>query len=362
MRKIGLIFLVLALALLTLSLASCGDDEQPTPPTTYTITYECDGGVLANGGAESYVTSKTETLPIAVKTGYTFLGWYESPDFTGEPLVTTEGKSANLVLYAKWEPITVKVEFYIAGVLFETQEISYGGDATLPLPAEIADSIPAGKVFRGWDGPYTGLTADTKIHANLEDAQTPPVDPEDPPVDPEDPPVDPEDPPVDPEDPPVDPEDPPAPVTHTIIYNTNGGTLSAPVTSYTEGDAITLPLPEERKGSTFIGWYTSQSFEGDPITTTAGCTEDLVLYAKWEVKTYEVTFWFRNPKTGRDEQIGEAQIVPYGGDAVPPAEKTFMPSGYSLIGWNQGYKNITSDRKIIALVLEGDDEWSSTIN
>ena len=345
MRKIGLIFLVLVLALLTLSLASCGDDEQPTSPTAYTITYECDGGILANGGAESYVASKTKTLPIAVKTGYTFLGWYESPDFTGEPLVTTEGKSENLVLYAKWEPITVKIQFYIADVLFSTQEISYGGSATLPLPAEIADSIPEGKVFLGWDGPYTGLTADTKIHAKLEDVQTPPVDPEDP---------------EDPENP--DPPAPPA-VTHTILYNTNGGTLNAPVTSYTEGDVITLPVPEERKGSTFIGWYTSQSFEGEPITTTEGCTADLVLYAKWEVKTYEVTFWFRNPKTGRDEQIGEAQIVPYGGDAVPPAEKTFMPSGYSLIGWqHQGYKNITSDRKIIALILEGDDKWSSTIN
>ncbi len=339
MRKIGLIFLVLTLALVAVSLVSCGEDEQPAP-TTYTITYECDGGVLANGGAESYVASKILKLPIAVKTGYTFLGWYESSDFTGEPIATTEGKSGNLTLYAKWEPIVVTVEFYVAGVKVDTQEVPYGGNATLLSLEEIADKIPAGKVFLGWNGAYTGLTSNTQIVANLGDAQTPPTEPDEP-----------------------TPPTPPAPVTHTIIYNTNGGTLSAPVTSYTEGTVITLPTPEERKGHAFVGWYTTQNFEGDPITTTEGCTGTLILYAKWEVQTFEVTFWFRNPKTGRDEQIGEVQIIPYGGDAVPPAEKTFMPSGYSLIGWyQQAHKNITSDRKIIAVVLEKDDDWSSTIN
>ena len=72
---------------------------------TYTITYETNGGTIED---ENYPTSYTYgivvTLPTNVtKTGYTFGGWYENSELTGN--VITQIREADVgdkIYYAKW--------------------------------------------------------------------------------------------------------------------------------------------------------------------------------------------------------------------------------------------------------------------
>jgi hypothetical protein len=57
-----------------------------------------------------------------------------------------------------------------------------------------------------------------------------------------------------------------------------------------ESNDITVSSPS-RNAFNFLGWYDNESLEGNPIETmTQGSFGDVQLFAKWEVKTYDVTF------------------------------------------------------------------------
>lgn len=405
MKRFWFLLLLTCLLLTAGLLVGCSEEEEVYYPT-YSIEYNCNGGTLSGGGTDTYTTETVFTFPIPTRAGYTFLGWCERADLSDTPITDTTNKNSNLTLYAKWRQNTVAVNFYVNGqkVPALAQEIPFGGNATLPSLSDVAEYIPEGKVFTGWQGNYTGLTSNTDIIAILQtatvtvefyvggtlvdtqevvyggDAILPSLsaieavipegkvftgwqgnytdltentvltailvdDTEEPPT------------------PGDDPEPPAPPVTHTIVLHTNGGTLSFPPTKYTEGVTLYLPTPT-RTGSTFVGWYASQDFDGDPIENTEGCTTDLELFAKWETPTFRVTFQFKNPVTGKEEQIGEVQIIPYGGNAVLPDPNSFIPKGYSFLGWNRSHENITSDRVIAAMIVVNQDgeTWSPPIN
>ena len=51
-------------------------------------------------------------LPIPTKTGYTFAGWYENQEFSGDPVTDVPTDSTkNLNFYAKWTANTYTVIF-----------------------------------------------------------------------------------------------------------------------------------------------------------------------------------------------------------------------------------------------------------
>ena len=79
----------------------------------YTISYELDGGVNAEGNPAEYTADQ---LPIALapatKTGFNFLGWYVGDQKVEEIAAGTTG---NLTLTAKWESNTVEITFELNG-------------------------------------------------------------------------------------------------------------------------------------------------------------------------------------------------------------------------------------------------------
>ena len=74
-------------------------------PITYTITYELDGGTNAEDNPASYTYGTGVTSFAAPsKAGYTFKGWYDNADFSGEPVTSISADAHdNITLYAKWE-------------------------------------------------------------------------------------------------------------------------------------------------------------------------------------------------------------------------------------------------------------------
>ena len=124
-----------------------------------TITYELNGGTINSGEVTEYFYGQGAALPTdVIKTGYTFVGWYEDDDFSGSPvteiLATDTG---NKTFYAKWdnindklisitppEPITVENgTAYEDMNLPETVEVETAGNSVTRLPVKWDTARPA---------------------------------------------------------------------------------------------------------------------------------------------------------------------------------------------------------------------------
>lgn len=72
--------------------------------TTYTITYELNGGTGDNLiTTYSSARSGVIDLPRPTKKGYSFMGWYTNASFSRDPILAiSETTNKNLTLYAKW--------------------------------------------------------------------------------------------------------------------------------------------------------------------------------------------------------------------------------------------------------------------
>ena len=132
--------------------------------TRYTISYDLDGGKNAAGNESSYnIEDDTITLLVPRKTGSTFLGWYDTSDFSGN--VVTEissGSSENKTLYAKWEVNEYTVEYIdYDGTVFQTADYEYGVD----LSGVTAPTKPTrlGYTFYRWGGTVPETMEATKV-------------------------------------------------------------------------------------------------------------------------------------------------------------------------------------------------------
>lgn len=109
-----------------------------------TITLNPNGGTLP-----AYSLVAGAALPIPTKTGYTFDGWYENQDFTGNPVTDIPtNNTENLNFYAKWTANTYTVTFDANGGTINNgavTEYTYGVGATLPT-----DVTREGYAFDGW--------------------------------------------------------------------------------------------------------------------------------------------------------------------------------------------------------------------
>jgi uncharacterized repeat protein (TIGR02543 family) len=81
---------------------------------TYTITYNADGGTHSN--PTDYTIESTIALANATKEGYTFLGWYDNADFTGDAVTEIAGSMGDLEFWAKWEVFIGVSENAISGI------------------------------------------------------------------------------------------------------------------------------------------------------------------------------------------------------------------------------------------------------
>ncbi len=71
--------------------------------TKYTISYKLKGGKLKKAGKKTYtIKTKTYSLPIPVRKGYDFDGWYKDPKYKKRISQVKKGSTGNLKLYAKW--------------------------------------------------------------------------------------------------------------------------------------------------------------------------------------------------------------------------------------------------------------------
>ena len=282
--------------------------------STYTITYEKNGGEFTNGSPRtSYQYGDSFPLPTAndiTKTGYTFVSWHTSSSLTDSTKVTeiTSTDTGNKTFYAKWEANTCRVNLEYDGAdggnsntfIEVTFDSTYNN---LPTPTK------KGYDFDGWYTEVNGgskVTKDTKVttdephtlYAHWTKA------------------------------------------TYTVTYEKNGGTIENEKNyqSYQYGQSIVLPTPT-KTGFTFDGWYTDRNFASstkvDAITENDA--EDKTFYAKWTAIAYKVTYYITDKDGKTKEYTFDPVYTTYTYDkslTLPDPTKVTLPTvGYTLDGW-----------------------------
>ena len=197
-------------------------------PTTYTIT------------------SSTITLKNPTRTGYIFGGWYSDSKYRTKVTQIKTGSTGNRTLYAKWTPISYKINYQLNGGKVSGNPTTYNitsKTVTLKNPTR------TGYIFGGWysDSKYrtkvtqikTGSTGNRTLYAKW------------------------------------------TPISYKINYQLNGGKVSGNPTTYNiTSKTVTLKNPT-RTGYIFGGWYSDAKYRTKVTQIKTGSTGNRILYAKW---------------------------------------------------------------------------------
>lgn len=248
----------------------------------YRISYELNGGINAENPDGYDVSDLPVSLHVPSRTGYIFKGWYMGEN---RVLAIPVGTTGNVVVSAKWEPITYTIDFDTNGGLPTLSSIDYTIESDSFTLQEITK---VGYTFDGWyngetkvteitTGTYGNMTLVAKWTADL----------------------------------------------YTISYDLADGVNSPEnPTSYTiESGLITLKDPT-REGYTFAGWY-----NGEQLVTTidSNTLENISLTAKWTVNSYKLTFDVDGNLTEKTFKYGESIT------AIENPTKV----GHTFVGWSE---------------------------
>ncbi len=221
---------------------------------SFTISYELNGGINAEANPANYTIETADiTLAAPSRTGYTFGGWFEKEDLSGDAVSTiAKGSSGDKKVYAKWTAVTYNIVYELnSGTNAAANPAAYTTETnTITLSAPSRTGYTFGGWFTASDFSGTAVTEITKGSTGEKKVYAKWLQ------------------------------------NYSITYNLNSGTNNAsnPAMYHVETNTITLASPT-RTGYTFGGWFIASDFSGTAVTTIAkGSTGNKVFYAKWGAK------------------------------------------------------------------------------
>ena len=127
---------------------------------SYTLTFDGNGGKASESSRTVQYGSSYGALPTAMRTGYTFQGWYTAKDGGSQVYMGTVMGAANTTVYAHWTVNTYTLTFNGNGgkASESSRTVQYGGQyGTLPTATR------TGYTFQGW---YTAKDGGSQVSAS----------------------------------------------------------------------------------------------------------------------------------------------------------------------------------------------------
>ena len=274
----------------------------------YQINYVVSGGELHPESYTKYTYDWAPYLDDAEREGYTFEGWFDHPEMTGEPLTKIpDGLMEDITLYAKWT-----INQYT--IIFDSK----GGSEVAPITQDYASTVSApiaptreGYTFAGWDSevPQTMPAESFTLNATWTINQ------------------------------------------YTITFNSNGGSEVASFTS-DYASAVSAPIAPTRVGYTFAGW--------DQALPTTMPAEPLTLTATWTINQYTITF----------NSNGGSEVAPITSNYASAVSAPIAPTrvGYTFAGWDKALpntmpaENLTYEARWFATEVSTENSVNSAVN
>ena len=273
---------------------------------SYTHTFNANGGGTVSPATitKAYNTA-LGTLPTVSRTGYTFVGWFDTSATSGGTQATTTTKvTGTKTWYARWSINSYTFTFDKNGgntpsatTITKEYNTAVG---TLPTCTRSADNTYT-YTFAGWfdtsaSSGGTQLTTTTKVTSNKTWYARWTATYKD----------------------------------YTVTWNGNGGTPSKSSSSFHYNDALgTLPTAT-RTGYTFKGWSTSANGSVN-VSTTTKVTSNVTYYAIWQINSYTLTV-----TAGTGGTVSGGGTYNYGATATLKATAS---SGYHFVKWSDGNTN-----------------------
>ena len=249
----------------------------------------------SNGGSVVAPISNVEGTAISAPTAptkehYTFAGWYNDVALTKEYTFAKQPEE-DITLYAKWTPVAYEIEYVLYGGINHTNNPH---TYTVEDKFELFAPSKTGHTFIGWftDAEFTsvvvteiqaGTSGKIQLYAHYSINE------------------------------------------YTIRFESNGGTRVAPITQ-NYATSVTAPEAPSKNGYTFAGWYSNATLTSKYTFSTMPA-ENITLYAKWTLETYNITYNLNggtnNSKNPATYTITSAKIT-----LEAPTK-----NGYSFAGW-----------------------------
>lgn len=120
---------------------------------------------------------------------------------------------------------------------------------------------------------------------------------------------------------------------YTISFVTNCDETIAPISGIFDSLVSNFPTNPTKYGYTFIGWYTSETFDGD-LKDSSNYEkmpgENITLYAKWQVNSNKLTVFPNNNETLIEQDINFGEPL---AEILNELSSNLTYSGYEFIGW-----------------------------
>ncbi len=266
---------------------------------TYNITYELDGGTNASSNPVEYTYGVgVFSFADASKTGYTFDGWYLDVAFENPVTAIGTTETGAVTLYAKFTVNTYVITYELnGGTNASDNPDTYTYEKGI---ASLADASKTGYTFAGWytDAEYSiqvesisaTQTGDIKLYAKW------------------------------------------TVNTYNISYKNSDGTdievnVVMNPSTYTYGVGLSSLGTVAKEGYTFAGWYSDPDGGTKVESISATQTEDVVLYARFTVNSYTITYELDGGTNG----VGNPSTYTYGVGVSSFAEAS--KEGHTFAGW-----------------------------
>lgn len=261
----------------------------------YTIDYWLNGGAFTAGAVYTFnMESGAVQLPVPQKSGAEFMGWYLSPDYSGEPAEQVECEASDIDVYARWSDEVYTVRYELNGGSLDACNPS---SVTASEEYTLYEPLRGGYIFLGWyDRPSGGVRYESvggagaknlTLYARWQQSGE----------------------------------------NFTVTYLTDGGELTGnnPV-SVGAGEVHTLG-GAVKPGYDFAGWNTAADGGGEWVKRLYGVTDNVTLYAIYSPKVYTVVYELNG---GTYEGRANPNDITYG-DSV--ALEPLVRGGHTFAGW-----------------------------